>query len=320
MALKIIPYGPSDSAKALADLLGAKRVKSDSTSYVPRHFDQIINWGCARSPVWQGRAEARSVRVLNNSIAVNKAANKLTTFQILTRAGIAMPEFTTDISVAQNWLHSGATVMERHELRGNSGAGIRIVNLDDPDMNSNLLAAPLYTKFINKSTEFRVHVFNGQVIDYIEKKKVPSDRRPANFNRYISSLSCGWVFTRSNISNIAQVREQAIRSVNALGLDFGAVDIVFYNGNSYVLEVNSSPGLKGTTLVAYANAINRWLGKPNFTPAQVAHLIDQPSSPVQQAQPAAVFASVRVQPNSDLVTLTMNRTMARELRALLAGI
>lgn len=319
MSLKIVPYGPSDSAKALAELLGAKRVKAESSTYVPRHFDHILNWGTSRVPNWMSRANARSVPMLNKPHNVNLAANKLSTFQRLSEAGVSIPEFTTSIGVAQSWLSSGATVVERHNLRGNSGDGIRIVNLDDPEMASNILSAPLYTKFINKSAEFRVHVFRGQVIDYIEKKKVSSDRRPANFNKYISSVNFGWVFTRTGIVRIPSVITQATRAVSALGLDFGAVDVVFNNGMAFVLEVNSSPGLKGTTLVAYGNAIRRFMGKQEFSPAEVAHLIDQTVTPTP-AQPtvAAVPASVNL--SNDRVTVTMSRSLARELKQLLAGI
>ena len=47
--------------------------------------------------------------------------------------------------------------------------------------------------------------------------------------------------------------KQAVAAVVALGLDFGAVDVVYNvkEQKAYVLEVNSAPGLSGTTLDKY---------------------------------------------------------------------
>ena len=45
--------------------------------------------------------------------------------------------------------------------------------------------------------------------------------------------------------------------MESIGLDFGAVDVI-YNGHSnraYVLEINTAPGLTGTTLDNYAAAL-----------------------------------------------------------------
>jgi len=48
----------------------------------------------------------------------------------------------------------------------------------------------------------------------------------------------------------------ALAAVSALGLDFGAVDIIYneHENQYYVLEVNTAPGLEGTTVEKYAEA------------------------------------------------------------------
>lgn len=322
MSLKIFPYNMgSESAKQLAEVLQVKRVRSDG-NFVPKHFMHVLNWGNSENPDWIERAYARSVPILNKPSAVNIAANKLSTFRQLHAAGIPIPEFTTVQSTAQDWLNSGATVMERHILRGNSGDGIRIVNLDDEDVENYLTHAPLYTKFINKTAEFRVHVFRGEVIDIVQKKKVTTDRRTETFCKYISSTHRGWVFARQNILDTPELRNIAIRAVSALGLDFGAVDIVYLDNRYYVLEVNTSPGLAGTTLVRYANAIRRYMGQPNLSDDVVTRLTSQESSGLTTTSPAAVSASVgvNVPRQSDDVILRLDRQTALKLRSLLATI
>lgn len=309
--LRMYPYKiGSESGKDLATLLNILRVKPDG-DYVPRIGQVVLNWGNGKNPDWLARANARSVRILNKPDNVNIASNKLSAFQVLQRAGVATPEFTTDMSVAARWLNNSFTVVERHILRGNSGEGIRIANLDDSDMPSNITRAPLYTRFIPKTAEFRVHVFNGQVIDYIEKKKVTSDRRPANFNKYVSSTTCGWVFSRTDVRDMPEVRQIAVKAVNALGLDFGAVDVVYYEGRPYVLEVNTAPGLAGTTLTSYGNALRRFMGQP-----------DLPQTIPQAARPiAANIAQVdRPRVDEDMVTLRLDRATVIKLRNLLANV
>lgn len=317
--LKIYPFKMgSESAKDLAELLDITRVRPDG-AYVPKIGHKVINWGSGRAPNWLQQAGQRGVTVLNKIEATNTASNKLLAFQALAANGIAIPKFTTDMGTARGWLRAGDTVVERHELRGNSGAGIRIVNLDDNEMPNDLTTAPLYTKFIPKTAEFRVHVFRGEVIDYIEKKKVLADRRPANFNKYISSINCGWVFSRTDVRDMPEVRQIAIRAVAALGLDFGAVDIVYCDGLPYVLEVNTAPGLSGTTLVKYANAFRRYMGQPDLPATVTQPMMDAVAThrvaPVVAARVAQVDNTMH-----EIVTLRIDRGTALKLKSLLASI
>lgn len=315
--LKMLPYNMgSESAKNLAKALNILRVKPDG-DYVPKIGHTVLNWGSSRVPIWAQRAGNRGVRILNKLESVNNAANKLTALNILRNSGVATPDFTTSRSVAESWLQRGETVVERHELRGNSGAGIRIVNLDDEEMPSTINSAPLYTKFIPKTAEFRVHVFNGEVIDYIEKKRVSSERRDETYNKYVSSVTSGWVFARTNIRDIPEVRDVALKAVRALGLDFGAVDVVYYDGRPFVLEVNSAPGLQGTTLVKYVNALRRYMGVSDL-PSNIVDQIMSETTETRQA-PAAEVASV-VSSDSSEVILRLDRSTALKLKQLLAAI
>lgn len=319
--LKMLPYKMgSESARDLANLLDITRVKHDG-AYVPKIGHKCINWGSSREPDWANRAVQRGVTILNKPSAVNVAANKLSTLVKLQGSGVVVPEYTTNKTLAEQWVRSGYTVVERHELRGNSGEGIRIVNLDDPDMPSVINPAPLYTKFINKTAEFRVHIFNGQVIDYIEKKRVVAERRPANFNKYVSSTTCGWVFSRTDIRDIPEVRTLAIKSVATLGLDFGAVDIVYCEGIAYVLEVNCSPGLAGTTLVRYANAFRRYMGASDLPASVTQSILDAVPPRVNAAVTAQAVTPVAARVVDDgLVTIRLDRPTALKLKQLLASI
>lgn len=323
--VRIYPYTMgSESGKQLADTLDALRVRPDGR-YTPKAGQTVINWGSGRVPNWFNRAMQMGVKMLNKPEAVNKAANKLTALTTLKAAGITVPEFTTDMAVAQEWLDAGRTVFERHELRGNSGSGIRIVNDDDETVGGELTRAPLYTRYVPKKKEFRVHVFGGQVFDYAQKKKRgTADDRPANYNKYISSTEMGWVFCKNNIEHLDAVKEIAIKATAALGLDFAAVDVMFHKDKAIVLEVNTAPGMAPSTLANYVAALKRNLGM-NVVPATVRTAAVQTGRTVgttgvtpNRGGAGGFGMGVPVATDADEVTLTIDRATARKLHAILA--
>lgn len=61
---------------------------------------------------------------------------------------------------------------------------------------------------------------------------------------------------REGINPPAQVTEQSLNAIGVIGLDFGAVDVIWNQQKqmAYVLEINTAPGLEGTTLENYIKA------------------------------------------------------------------
>ncbi len=77
MRVRVNPYGPSDSAKVLANYLGVKRLFSNGRSmFNGRSSDVIINWGI-------GKGAVGSAKQLNRLENVRLASNKLQTFSKL---------------------------------------------------------------------------------------------------------------------------------------------------------------------------------------------------------------------------------------------
>lgn len=249
----IYPYklgsrSAKDLRNGLSSRLGyrVKLVKPDG-KFKPRRNDKVINWGSSTEPLWE-----MAKPDLNHPSSVALAANKLLTFNRLNEANIPTPEFTREREIAQQWLSEGSTVVVRNTITGHSGQGIEIFT------EGELPRAPLYTKYKKKRAEFRVHVFKGEVIDTVQKKKRNEENRPENFSTFIRSHANGWVFCRDGITNCNTRNSIAVAAVNALGLQFGAVDIIYNERENqyYVLEVNTAPGLEGTTLEKYVEAIS----------------------------------------------------------------
>ena len=262
----IYPYKfGSAGARVLANELKsrgrrAKRVREDG-NYKPFSNHLVINWGSSILPDWMGSMFVGyiSTHVLNDPVCVATASNKLTAFIIMEEGGVQIPEFTTDPEVARGWLFDGTPVVSRYKLTGHSGEGI-VLDDDYGTFVNRPERPPLYVKYIKKSKEFRVHVFKGKVIDVQQKRKrqeVPSEE----INYQVRNHSNGWVYCRDAITPDQSILDHALDAVNVLGLDFGAVDIIWNDHycKSYVLEVNTAPGLEGTSVQLYANAIEELL-------------------------------------------------------------
>lgn len=245
MKIRIEPYKTwSGGARALGERAGILRA---TPRQVRKHgdFDVVINWG---------RSERRfNGEYLNSPDAVARASNKLTACQAFAESEVPQPPYTVDRDVAQQWLADGDTVVARTLLRANSGRGIVVV---PPDTDQELPRAPLYTKYLKKADEYRVHVFDGAVIDVQQKRKrqeVDND----DVDYQIRNACNGWVFCRGGVDAPVPVRDAAVAAVAALGLDFGAADVGFntHYQTAAVYEVNTAPGLEGSTLDSYYTAL-----------------------------------------------------------------
>lgn len=237
----------SNSAKLVAKLMGIRRIKVKNSKYRARLGDIIINWGSALKTI---RVENKYIRWYNEPPL--KGINKLTCFNILRKANVSIPEYTTD----RNMVTKGDTWLARHLLTGSGGRGITIINPGDPVPN-----APLYVKYIPKKYEVRIHVANGKCFDIQQKRQ----RRGVQADHKIRSHDNGFVFVRHDLSipgpALDKCKAEAEKAVVALGMDFGAVDCIFNErrGTAYVLEINSSPGVENSTAQNYANKLREMI-------------------------------------------------------------
>lgn len=238
----------SASAKVLAQALGIKRIKVKGSKFKPNPRKRIINWGSSSTP-----NDYLRCHVLNPPEAVGLAANKLYSIRAFDERNVSTVAWCKTKADAAKLIEDGETIVCRTKLTGNSGEGIVIAETVDQ-----LVDAPLYTVYKKKQQEYRVHVFNGEVIDTqrkARKRDVPDDQ----VNWKVRNLDGGFIFARNEDHEVpAMVLEEGVKAVGALGLDFGAVDVIWNDKDTkaYVLEVNTAPGLMGTTLEKYVEAFN----------------------------------------------------------------
>lgn len=244
--VRIYPYNQgSRSARALADALNGRVLKTDGTSvYRQRQGDLVINWGASG---------AVPFTTLNPPAMVARAANKLAAFQVMQAAGVNVPAFwTRSGDIPQAAFDTGGVVC-RTILNGHSGRGIVLA-----DTEADLVPAPLYTQYVKKQDEYRIHIVNGEVIAVQRKARRMDVENP---NWRIRNHGNGFAFVRDGVNPPADVIEQARASIISLGLDFGGIDVIWneHQQRAFVLECNTACGLEGQTVLDYANAFRRYL-------------------------------------------------------------
>lgn len=179
--------------------------------------------------------------------------------------------------------------------------------------------AQYFQNFINIQDEYRLHVAFGAVIYAVKKVENPADagwiaqrkekilahaakndraleERTVDYvlgrlvkeaglpDRIIRSNTKGWKFSGVRLDTVpAPLRNAAIKSVEVIGLDFGAVDCAIDLSNTpYIIEINSGPGLQGTSLQKYVDAFTEKINSIE-RPAAAAADRPRPNARVQNA-------------------------------------
>lgn len=251
MKLYVLPYQQwSNSAKRISRELRARRIKLFRSRFRPKPTRLVINWGNSNPPF------VGYDNMLNKPDSVVLATNKLLAFEVLQANEVRVPKWTTDIDEAIKWFDKPDTVVFcRTLLRSSSGKGIVIAKTP-----LDLVKAPLYTRRVRKTDEYRVHVFNNVVIDVAHKRLRNGLANEANRNAFVRNIDNGWIHAHENVNCPQEAKDLAVKAVAALGLHFGAVDIgVTKSGLPFVFEVNTAPGLENKqTIGAYITAINNY--------------------------------------------------------------
>lgn len=255
MTIKILPYRRgSRSARALADALGCKILKLEGSRWRPRRGrgDCIINWG----NTGEYKAEWLNAEgFFNLPSNVKNVSNKLNFFNMCRENGVEqyVPEFWVSRDEIPANLFDTSSVVCRTVLAGHSGNGIVMATTPDE-----LVPAPLYTKYIKKSQEYRIHLgWRGDEIVTISQQRKARDRNVPDeeVNWQVRNHSNGFIFVRGDVDPPQCVLDACRAVFQVTGLDFGAVDVI-YNERSdraYVLEINTAPGLEGSTVDDYVN-------------------------------------------------------------------
>ena len=236
-----VAKGCQPTANILAQLLAKEHV------VLGNHENPgVVCWGAGMENV---------PKVLNANCS---AFNKLTQLKKLVSVDIPTVPIIEQIPL---WMHGHNPVFPILARKLSHVAGRDIILCRSPKGSRKALARgrAYFTQFIPSTTEFRIWVYRKRHLGTYEKiLKYPWKKRGINRNYHN-----GYAFqlvTQASIPRSAV--DIAIAAVAALKLDFGAVDILRgKNGQFFVLEVNTAPGVEGEgrqAIQSLAHRIARW--------------------------------------------------------------
>jgi ribosomal protein S6--L-glutamate ligase len=217
------------------------KVLGEFDAIIPRIGASITFYGTAVLRQF----EMQRTYSLNQSVAITRARDKLRAHQLLSRKGIGMP--TTGFAhFPQNTkdlikLVGGAPLIIKL-LEGTQGKGVVLAETSKVAENlieafSGLDAFFLVQEFIKEAggCDIRCFVIGDKVVAAMERK--------AKAGEFRSNIHQGG--TAKVIKITPHERKTAVQAAKVMGLNVAGVDIVRSKRGPLVLEVNSSPGLKG---------------------------------------------------------------------------
>lgn len=217
------------------------------------HFDAIIP-RIAQSYTKYGTAIVRQFENQGSystasSIAINRSRDKLRAYQILAKAGVAIPKtvFARETANFEDVVElAGGTPLIIKVARGTHGNGV--VLAETPKAAKAVMQAFyvegvnfLVQEFVKESagTDIRALVVGSRVVASIKRQSLDDDFR--------SNTHQGGVGTTVKLTD--EETKTAIKAAKAMGLPICGVDMMRSDRGPLVLEVNSSASLKTPELI-----------------------------------------------------------------------
>ena len=236
-------------------------------------FSHIIRWGNVRDVdvTYPIGGSYRPRTFINCQKSIIAAGNKFKSLQILDKAKVPVPKHFT-LGTQQQDTMAKAILLGR-SFRHSRGTDIHIFS----GHGELIYGHDYYVEYIKPHKEYRIHVMGGKILFAQKKyfrpelyKRIMDDGAPIDIEAekdIIRNNEHGWGFHDMNsLENVpACIQDASIRAVDALGLDFGAVDVISTRGDTkgslkaFVLEINTAPGLRDRNLTKYAEGLKSLL-------------------------------------------------------------
>ncbi len=185
--------------------------------------------------------ELMGVRLFNSYESILKTKNKIKTMQILDHFGIPIPKTVVihrpeDLKQAVKSVGGFPVIVKTPT--GSFGAGVTIIESMRALQSVLLWNKPMYLlqQYVkhSKGKDIRVFVVNGKVVGSMMRK--------AKKGEFRSNIELGGKGSAVEITE--EEVNISLRSVQALDLNYGGVDIMRGKSGPVVLEVNANPGFK----------------------------------------------------------------------------
>ncbi len=189
--------------------------------------------------------EMMNVLPLNESVAISRSRDKLRTTQLLARKGIGLPVTgfaNNPDDIADLIAQVGGAPLVIKLLQGTQGIGVVLAenhNAAESVIQAfmGLKANIMVQEYIQEAggSDIRCFVIGDKVVAAMKRQGAEGEFR-SNLHRGGSAAL---------IRLTPEERSTAIRAARIMGLNVCGVDILRSNHGPVIMEVNSSPGLKG---------------------------------------------------------------------------
>lgn len=215
----------------------------------------IVNWGNSAFDY-----ETKGRTVVNDPFQVSAMTNKVNFFEN-TQHSKDVLEWTRNRDKALDW---NSVVFARTKVEASGGAGIIVWNPEEVLHHGDLPHAPLYTKYVPKTHEYRLHMARslrgtGFTVMLAQRKVfVKTLQRPAPLDWKVRSHDNGFIFqSQPNFEKVpVAVMDSAgrVMSEHFPNLHFCALDVMYHDkrDKAWVIEGNTAPGLENNSVSVYA--------------------------------------------------------------------
>ncbi len=182
---------------------------------------------------------------VNESVAISRSRDKLRSLQLLSRKGVGLPvtAFAHDTKATGSIIKlcGGAPVVIKL-LEGTQGVGVVLAETQKATesvieafrgLNANILVQ----QFVKEAggADIRCFVVGSKVVAAMKRQGAEGEFR-SNLHRGGNATLCKITPTE---------RATAVQAAKVMGLNVAGVDLLRSNSGPVIMEVNSSPGLRG---------------------------------------------------------------------------
>jgi ribosomal protein S6--L-glutamate ligase len=214
---------------------------ADFDAVIPRIGASVTFYGTAVLRQF----EMMNVFPLNESVAISRSRDKLRSIQLLARRGIGLPVTgfaNNPDDIADLIAQVGGAPLVIKLLQGTQGIGVVLAETHNAaesviqafmGLNANIMVQ----EFIKEAggSDIRCFVIGDKVVAAMKRQGAEGEFR--------SNLHRGG--TASLVKLTPEERSTAVRAAKIMGLNVCGVDMLRSNHGPVIMEVNSSPGLKG---------------------------------------------------------------------------
>lgn len=220
--------------------------------------DSLIRWGTTRRRERDNLFSRNGGMVLNSAESILRNTNKLNSLYLFRKAGLNISKIWTDKHSIDIFPVLGR---DKNHTGGKDIVIIEGSSLKKYNDYSKIPNKDFYVEFLRSKTEYRVHVFNEEVIRVTKKVFRGHDKDGAYVEEkgVIKNDTFGWGHSHIELDEVSDdIKDASIKATKAIGLNFAAIDLLVgsSDGKPYILEANSSPRLNTIGLEIYVDKIS----------------------------------------------------------------